>query len=123
MLTAPGAVNGKKVKALRDTGCRGCFIRRSFVSVDQLVRKEPDAALIDETLWRLLILTVNFSLEKTEALCMDDTLYDLVIGNIDGSKRPDMSRFLPANVTRSQAKQSEKAYRTLKVSVQIIKEA
>ena len=30
---------------------------------------------------------------KTEALCMDDTLYALVIGNIDGSKLPDMSFF------------------------------
>ena len=30
---------------------------------------------------------------KSEALCMDDTLYDLVIGNIDGSKLPDMSHF------------------------------
>ena len=39
------------------------------------------------------MLTVRFSLEKPEALCMEDTLYDLVIGNIDGSKFPDMSHF------------------------------
>ena len=57
---------------------------------------------------------------KTEALCMEDTLYDLVIGNIDGSKLPDMSHFSAAAVTRSQAKQSEKAYRKLKVPGQII---
>ena len=42
------------------------------------------------------MLTVRFSLEKTEALCMEDTLYDLVIGNIDGSKLPDMSHFSAA---------------------------
>ena len=59
---------------------------------------------------------------KTEALCMKDTLYDLVIGNIDGSKLPAMSHFSAAAVTRSQAKQSEKAYRKLKVSDQIINE-
>ena len=56
---------------------------------------------------------------KTEALCMDDTLYDLVIGNIDGSKLPDMSNFSAATVTRAQANQ-EKAYRKLKVPDQII---
>ena len=73
-------------------------------------------------LLRLLMLTVRFSLEKTEALCMEDTVYDLVIGNIDGSKLPDMSHFSAAAVTRSQAKQSEKAYRKLKVPDQIINE-
>ena len=59
---------------------------------------------------------------KTEALYMEDTLYDLVIGNIDGSKIPDMSHFSAAAVTRSQAKQSEDAYRKLKVPDQIINE-
>ena len=59
---------------------------------------------------------------KTEALCMEDTLYDLVIGNIDGSKLPDMSIFSAAAVTRSQAKQSENACRKLNVPDQIINE-
>ena len=57
---------------------------------------------------------------KTEALCMEDTLYDLVIGNIDGSKLPDMSHFAMAVVTRSQAKQGEEVYKKLKVPDQII---
>ena len=50
--------------------------------------------LCKSILLRLLILIVHFLLKKkTEALCMEDTLYDLVIGNIDGSKLPDMSHF------------------------------
>ena len=53
---------------------------------------------------------------------MEDTLYDLVIGNIDGTKLPDMSHFSAAAVTRSQAKQSENARRKLKVPDQIIYE-
>ena len=53
---------------------------------------------------------------------MEDTLYDLVIGNIDGSKLPDISHFSAAAVTRSQAKQSENACRKLKVPDQIINE-
>ena len=68
--TAQGTVNGKKVIALRDTGCTGCVIRRSLISDDQLIGRESDVTLIDET----------------------------------------------------QAKQSEKAYRKLKVPDQIINE-
>ena len=36
---------------------------------------------------------------KTEALCMDDRLYDLVIGNTVGSKLPDVSHFSAAAFT------------------------
>ena len=53
---------------------------------------------------------------QTEALCM----YDLVIGNIDGFKVPDMSHFSVGVVTRAQAKQEEKAYKKLKVPDQIL---
>ena len=38
----------------------------------------------------------------------------------DGSKLPDMSHISAAEVSRSQAKQSEKAHRKLKVPDQII---
>ena len=121
--TAQGTVNGKKVIALRDTGCTGCVVRRSLVSSDQLLGKESDVTLIDESTQRYPLAMVEidcpFFTGKTEALCMDDTLYDLVIGNIDGSKLPDMSHFSAAAVTRAQANQ-EKAYRKLNVPEQII---
>ena len=47
--TALGSVNGKKVIALRDRGCTGCVVRRSLVSNDQLLGKESDHTLIDES--------------------------------------------------------------------------
>ena len=50
---------------------------------------------------------------------MDDTLYDVVIGNIDGSKLPDMSHLCAAVETRSQAKQCEKKYRKLRFLVRL----
>ena len=53
---------------------------------------------------------------------MDNSLYDVVIGNIDGSKLPDMSHFCAAVETRSQAKRCEKKYRKLKVPDRIINE-
>ena len=103
----------KKVIALRDTGCTRCVVRRSLVSSDQLQGKESDVTLIDESTQRYPLAMVKidcpFFTGKTEALCIDDTLYDLVIGNIDGSKPPDMSHFSAAAVTRAQTNQ-EKAY-------------
>ena len=122
--TAEGTVNGRKVEVLRDTGCTCCTVKHSLVSDDQLIGNESYVTLIDETTQKypLAVIDVDcpFFTGKTEALCMEDTLYDLVIGNIDGSKLPDMSHF--SAVTRSQAKQSENACRKLKVPDQIINE-
>ena len=124
--TAEGTVNGRKVEVLRDTGCTCCTVKRSLVSDDQLIGKESYVTLIDETTQKypLAVIDVDcpFFTGKTEALCMEDTLYDLVIGNIDGSKLPDMSHLSAAAVSRSQAKQSENACRKLKVPDQIINE-
>ena len=124
--TAEGTVNSRKVEVLRDTGCTCCTVKRSLVSDDQLIGKESYVTLIDETTQKypLAVIDVDcpFFTGKTEALCMEDTLYDLVIGNIDGSKLPDMSHFSAAAVTRSQVKQSENACRKLKVPDQIINE-
>ena len=99
-------VNGRKVDVLRDTGCTCCIVKRSLVSDDQLIGKESYVTLIDETT-QVIDVDCPFFTGKTEALCMEDTLYDLMIGNIDGSKLPDMSHFSAAAVTRSHAKQSE----------------
>ena len=106
--TAEGTVNGRKVEVLRDTGCTCCTVKHSLVSDDQLIGKESYVTLIDETTqkYSLTVIDVDcpFFTAKTEALCMEDTLYDLVIGNIDGSKLPDISHFSAAAVTMSQAK-------------------
>ena len=126
LTTAEGTVNSSKVEVLRDTGCTCCTVKRSLVSDDQLTGKESYVSLIDETTQKypLAVIDVDcpFFIGKTEALCIEDTLYDLVIGNIDGSKLPDMSHFSAAAVTRSQAKPSESACRKIKVPDQIINE-
>ena len=124
--TAEGTVNGRKVEVLRDTEYTSCTVKRSLVSDDQLIGEESYVILIDETTQRYPLAVIDidcpFFTGKTKALCMEDALYDLVIGNIDGSKLPDMSHFSAAAVTGSQAKQSEKAYMKLKVPDQIINE-
>ena len=47
-------------------------------------------------------------------------MYDVVIGNIDGSTLPDMSHFPASVVTRSQTGKDEGVYKKLKVQDQII---
>ena len=95
--TAVGTVNGKEVRVLRDTGCTGVVVRRDLVSDEQMLGKELDVTLINESKLKYPVARISvecpFFNGTTEALCMEDTLYDLVIGNIDGSKLPDMSHF------------------------------
>ena len=56
---AQGTVNGKKVIAFRDTGCTGCVIQRSLISDDQLIGKESDVTLIDETTERYPLVVID----------------------------------------------------------------
>ena len=122
--TAVGTVNGRKVDILRDTGCTTVTVRKNLISDDCLTGREAYVTLIDETRQKYPLAMIDidcpFFTGKTEAVCMKDTLHDLVIGNIDGSKLPDMSHFSAAAVTQSQTRQSEMAFR--KISGMIINE-
>ena len=95
--TAEGTVNCRKGEVLRDTGCTYCTVKRSLVSDDHLIGKESYVILIDKTTQKypLAVIDVDcaFFSGKTETLCMEATLYNLVIRNIDGSNLPDMSHF------------------------------
>ena len=121
---AQSTVIGRKVEVLRDKACASCTVKSSLVSDDQLTGKNSYITLIDETTqtYSLAVIDVHcpFVTGKTEALCMEDTMYDLVIRKIDGSKFPDISYISSVAVTRSQAIQSEKAYRKIKVRYQFI---
>ena len=115
--TAVGTVNGRKVDILRDTGCTTVTVRKNLISDDCLTGREAYVTLIDETRQKYPLAMIDidrpFFTGKTEAVCMKDTLHDLVIGNIDGSKLPDMSHISAAAVTRSQTRQSEMAFKKI----------
>ena len=85
--TARGTENGKEVVAMRDTGCTGCVISSGLVSKDQIPGRKADVTLINETTQRYLFALIDiecpFFSGQTEALCIEDTLYNLLIGNID----------------------------------------
>ena len=80
--------DGQKVVVLDDTACTGVVMRRNLVSQDQLIGKESTVTLIEEITQRHPLAVINvdcpFFKGQTEALCIDDTLSDLVIGNIEG---------------------------------------
>ena len=108
---------------MRDTGCTGVVVRRDLVSDEQMLGKELDVTLINESKLKYPLARISvqcpFFNGTTEALCMEDTLYDLVIGNIDGSKLPDMSHFAVSVVARSQAKKTSVHIKNLKSQIRL----
>ena len=112
MPAAEDTVNDRNVEVLRNTGFTCSTVKRNLFSDDQLIGNESYVILSDETTQRYPLAVNDVDCPsltgETEARCLEDTLYDLVVGNIDGSKLPDMAHFSAAAVTRSRSKQSEK---------------
>ena len=110
--TAIGTVNGKEIRVLRDTGCTGVVVRRSLVSDGQMLNKQSGVTLINNYKQRCPMARINidspFFRGSTDALCIDDPAHDLVIGNIEGSKFPDMTHFSSGVVNKKRSKKSRK---------------
>ena len=123
--TAIGTVNGKEVRVLRDTGCTGVVVRRSLVSDGQMLNKQSGVTLINNYKQRCPVARIKidspFFRGTTDALCIDDPAHDLVIGNIEGSKFPDMTHFLSGVNRKKRSKKSRKD-RKVKVADKFIKQ-
>ena len=123
--TAIGTVNGKEVRVLRDTGCTGVVVRRSLVSDGQMLNKQSGVTLINNYKQRCPMARINidstFFRGTTDALCIDDPAHDLVIGNIEGSKFPDMTHFSSGVNRKRQSKNSSKN-RKVKVADKFIRQ-
>ena len=123
--TAIGTVNGKEIRVLRDTGCTGVVVRRSLVSDGQMLNKQSGATLINNYKQRCPMACINidspFFRGSTDALCIDDPAHDLVIGNIEGSKFPDITHFSSGVVSQKRSKKSRKD-RKVKVADKFIRQ-
>ena len=123
--TAVGTVNGKEVRVLRDTGSTGVVVRRSLVSDGQMLNKQSGVTLINNYNQRCPVARINidcpFFRGSTDALCIDDPAHDLVIGNIEGSKFPDMTHFSSGVVNKKRSKKSRKN-RKVKVADKFIRQ-
>ena len=123
--TAIGTVNGKEVRVLRDTGCTGVVVRRSLVSDGQMLNKQSGVTLINNYKQRCPVARINidssFFRGTMDALCIEDPLHDLVIGNIKGSKFPDITYFSSGVVNQKRSKKSRKD-RKVKVADKFIRQ-
>ena len=123
--TAIGTVNGKEVRVLRDTGCTGVVVRRSLVSDGQMLNKQSGVTLINNYKQRCPVARINidcpFFRGTTDALCIDDPAHDLVIGNIEGSKFPDITHF-SSGVNRKKRSKKSRKDRKVKVADKFIRQ-
>ena len=124
--TAIGTVNGKEVRVLRDTGCTGVVVRRSLVSDGQMLNKQSGVTLINNYNQRCPMARINidcpFFRGTTDALCIDDPAHDLVIGNVEGSKFPDMTHFSSGVNRKSQSRKDRRKNRKVKVADKFIRQ-
>ena len=124
--TAVGTVNGKEVRVLRDTGCTGVIVKRNLVSENQFIGKECGVTLINDSQHKCQVARINidcpFFKGTTDALCIDDPAHDLVIGNIEGSKFPDMTHFSSGVVKNKQSRNDRRKDRKVKVADKFIRQ-
>ena len=82
----------KKVKVLRDTGCNTVVVRRQLVEETQLTGESQSCILMDGTMRRVPIALIDvctpYFRGQVKALCMNNPIYDVVIGNVPGATLP-----------------------------------
>ena len=84
-----GFVGKHCVGILRDTGCSGVILRRSLVEPSEFTGEERTPMMIDRSGIQAptAICMVNCPVYsgRVEALCLDDPVCDVIIGNIPGA--------------------------------------
>ncbi|XP_075726234.1 uncharacterized protein LOC142767871 [Rhipicephalus microplus] len=88
-----GKVAGRRVDVLRDTGCSTVIVRRDLVRDDELTGQTSLIYTVDRSVIRLpeakVKIETPFYSGIVSAFCMDDPLYDVIVGNIEGARSPD----------------------------------
>ena len=106
-----GKVGESEVEVLRDTGCNGVIVRRELVRKEDFTGSMGYVMAIDRSLKEAPIAEIKvdtpYYTGVTQAICLRDPLFDLVIGNIPGERNPDDPvpgvETCAAAVTRAQA--------------------
>ena len=80
------------VSVLRDSGCSTCVVRSDLVKPEQMTDKVNSVVLIDGTVRQFPVARVRvdspYLSSEVEALCMPNSLSEVVIGNIEGAREP-----------------------------------
>ena len=84
-----GKVGENVVEVLHDTGCNGIIVRSELVKKDHITSSMRYAMAIDWTLKEAPIAEIKVDTphytKVTQAICLQDSLFDLVIGNTPGA--------------------------------------
>ena len=107
-----GKVGGKKVEVLRDTGCSGVIIRRELVDESDFTGEMGRIMTVYRTIKGAPMAKVEvdtpFYVRTVEALCLQDPLFDLIVGDVPGARRSDDPNaewgVVTAVATRAQAR-------------------
>ena len=95
MPIAKGWDGDARITALRDIRCSGVIVKQQFVRHDQYTGHDGFIQLVDNSIKKVLIARINVDtpyLSGTmEALCLQDVIYDVIIGNVPGGKEPSSS--------------------------------
>ena len=83
---------GKSVSVLRDSGSSTCVVKTGLVSNEQYTGAIQSVRLIDGTLRRFPVARVRvdspYFCGEVDAVCMPNSLIDVVIGNVEGARGP-----------------------------------
>ncbi|KAL3835979.1 hypothetical protein ACJMK2_021438 [Sinanodonta woodiana] len=99
----------------------GQTVTRSLVREDQMLGSESSCMLLNQTIDRVPVAKIEietpFLTGTTEAMCMDNPIYDLTIGNVDGYRLPTLSdfRFPIVQAVETRAQTDKKPLLKLKV--------
>ena len=91
-LLVNGKVGERCVEVLRDTGCAGVIIKQDLVNQEELTGEKGYVTTFDKTLLiRAPIAKIQvdtpYNVGEVEALCVQEPVADLIIGNITGARR------------------------------------
>ena len=88
-----GSVNGHDVEVLRDTGCSGVVVKKKFVADHQYTGQYSLAVMANKTCMKAEVAMIEVDCPyykgTVQALCFEDALYDLMIGNVEGARPAD----------------------------------
>ena len=92
--TARGKVNGKPAIIMRDTGASVAGVRRSFIPEDKILPETITVQMFDGAVKEFPTAEVEvrcpFYSGNVIACVIDAPPYDLVLGNVDGTKQGDL---------------------------------
>lgn len=110
LIVSDGKVEGKDVKVLRDQGCTTVIVRRSLVPKSKFTGREVELTMANGMNFKYPEVEISVQTPYysgiTLAACIDNPVYDLIVGQIDGVRSVGEGSEVSAAVTRQRSKQA-----------------